>query len=272
MAVDHYPYWMKEPTKAVKDRIMKIADMLAGTIRTVRNITYSLYPDLHGKDLDNAYNVTVKDIVRARIKGYVDWESIKESRCTFKNQAGYDGVNDFWESQELDELWTRYSLDRRPAWKENILIMFEKETVQDEIAEICYKYDVPWVCGRGQATWSIKKTLADFLDSSWTLLYMGDNDEKGVEIFDVIERDLRFLRCGCKFKWAAITDEQADELGIRRDSRLDGPDLDVLKDLVDSIIMGYIDKEKLEEIEEQEREDIRYLRAFKLKVVDRSED
>ena len=260
---------MIRPSKAVRERMEKIAAMLQGTVRTVRNITYALYPELHGKDLDNAYNITVKDVVRCRIRGLVDWDSIKESRCTFKNEAGYDDIDDFWADQELENLWERYCLDRRPAWKSNILIMFEKETVQDWIEEVCEKYDVPWVCGRGQATWSIKKTLADFLDGSWTLLYMGDNDYKGEEIYDVIRRDLKYLGCKCRFRWVAITDQQADEMNIPRDSRLDALDEEDLKELTEKIILEYIDIQKLRQIERQEAHDREYLKGFKLEIVDK---
>lgn len=272
LAVDLRPYWTKPPSKKVRERLEKIADLLSGTVRTVRNIAYALYPDLHGKELDNAYNVTVKDVVRARIMGLVDWDSIRESRCTFKNLQGYSSVDSFWKAQELDALWEKYCLDRRPAHIHNFLVWFEKETVIKEIGDTCTDYDVPWVCGRGQATWSIKKTLADFMDGSWTVLYMGDNDEKGLEIYEVIRRDLRFLGCRCEVEWVAITDQQADIMGIPRDSRLDGMDLTQLENLTEKIILEHIDEDKLKEIEEQEAKDIEYLKAFKLKIVDKEGD
>ena len=59
---------------------------------------------------------------------------------------------------------------------------------------------------------------------------------------------------------------------VEAHARLDGLDLEDLKDLTNDIIAEYIDGEKLEEIENQEAEDIEHLKKFKLKIVDRDEE
>ena len=269
MAVDSYPYWMKPPSPKVLERLKKIAALVRGSKRTVRNIAYALYPNLHGKELDNAYNVTIKDVVRCRIMGLIPWSAIKESRCTFTNEKGHKDLDAFYKWWENFDLTDHYELTRKPAHTRKILVWFEKETVQDEIGGVCDRYHIPWVCGRGQATWSIKERMSKFLNSEWTLVYLGDNDEKGREIYQVIKRDLKHMNCHCKFEWAGITDEQEEELGIPEESRLDGMELDVLEELVESIVLENIDKDILAEIEEEEEKHMEILKGKIIKIIDK---
>jgi len=268
MAVDPFPYWMKEPSKKVMERLQKITSMITSTM-TVRRICYMLFPGVHGKKLENAYNNTIKDVVRLRIRGEVDWDMIRESRCEFVQPWDYyafDNVDDFiaTESDDGETLADRYERNRSAAHLRNILVWFEKDTVEPEFKEICGKYHVPIVCGRGQATWSIKKKLSDFLNDGWVVLYCGDNDEKGHEIMDVIERDLKYFDCDAEVKWVMVTEEMEEEYNLPEEARLDDFDLEDLKSILENIILKYIDKKKLKEIEDDEEEDRERLRNCRL--------
>lgn len=272
MAVDLYPYWMKPPSKKVMERLKKIAGMVTSTV-TVRRIAYMLFPGVHGKKLENAYNNTIKDVVRLRIRGMIGWDMIRESRCEFIEPMGYDDVDDYILNLEQDgeELASGYRRDRRDAHIRDFMVWFEKDTVEPEFKKICRRYHVPIVCGRGQATWSIKKQMSEFLGKGWLVLYCGDNDEKGHEIKDVIERDLAYHNCPCEIKWAMVTDEMEEKYDLPSEARLDDFDLGDLEKILEGIILEYIDKDKLKEIENQETEDKKRLQHCRLVFVDDEE-
>ena len=59
------PYWKAKPTPIVINR-MKLLKSLTSVVRTVRRLTYMLYPKAKGKVLGNAYTNTIKDVVRCR--------------------------------------------------------------------------------------------------------------------------------------------------------------------------------------------------------------
>lgn len=270
MAVDPNPYWAKAPSERVMKRLKQIKK-LASSIMTVRRITYILNPGKHGKDLERAYNTTIKDVVRARIRRILPWGRIRESRCEFINDKGYSNVERFIEYYEGRELGEWYSLNKRPSHKRKFLVWFEKDTVDPEFKEICGEYDVPLVCGRGQATWTIKRKMSQLLSSKWTVLYCGDNDEKGREICDVIKRDLKYMRCHAKVIWAMVTDEMEEEYNLPSEARLDDFDLDDLKEVLRKIILEYIDEEEYNRRVIQEEREIEYLEKCSV-VIERPEE
>lgn len=275
MAVDPFPYWMKEPSKKVMERLNKIVSMITSTM-TVRRVCYMLFPGVHGKKLENAYNNTIKDVVRLRIREMLPWDSIRESRCEFVKPYDYyafDNLEDFiaTESDDGETLADRYERNMSITHLRNILVWFEKDTVEPEFKEVCKKYHVPLVCGRGQATWSIKKKLGDFLNADWIVLYCGDNDEKGREIMDVIERDFRYLGCDAEVQWVMVTEEMEAEYDLPEEARLDDFDLEDLKSILENIILEYIDKDELKKLKDEEKKDRQQLRKCKL-VLEKNDD
>ena len=265
MTVSKNPYWKRNPNRVVSERLDKISKVASKIERTVRRITYILYPKLHGKELENAYNNTVKDVVRARITGIVPWKNIRESRTKLVDREGYDDIGHFLFCQEVEDLEKYYSLSKRPSHKKRFLVWFEKETVLSEFEAVCSKYDVPYLCGRGQATWTRKHHMAvDKLDGSWDVLYFGDNDEKGHEIHEVIERDLEYFGCKANVRWVMMTKAIEDKYDLPEEARLDGLELDDLENEIEEIVLAYIDIEKYKKILRQEKTDKVDLQKYKL--------
>jgi len=264
MTMQIKPYWMVEPSNKVKKRLEKIQKV--GSIeRTVRKITYILYPKLHGKDLENAYNTTIKDVVRARILGMIPWKNIRENRCKFKNLEGYRNIKAFLATQEKDDLHLYYSRTKRPAHKYPFLVWFEKETVEPEFESVCRKYNVPWLNGRGQPTWTAKHDMAiKIMDWNWKILYFGDNDEKGHEIYDVIKRDLKYQKCKPRMKWCMMTDKIEKKYDLPPNARLDGLELDELKIEIEKVIRKHIDIPHYETILRIEKKEKEELKNYKL--------
>lgn len=262
-----HPYWLKKPKPKVLARIKEIRDLWATTERTVRNICYKLYPKLHGKALDRAYNTTVKDVVRGRLHHGILWENIRESRVKYSSGTGWANTQyyiDYLEGRDVSEF---YSRDKTPSHKCRFEVWFEKDTVAPEFGRVCRKYDIPFLSCRGQLTWSAKKKASERLGSGDLVLYFGDNDEKGREIFEVIKFAMKYLGVEATFLWAGLTDEQEEKYNLPEDCRLDGMELEDLQGLIEAIVLEHIDLDEFNEILKQERKDIEFLKGLKIKVI-----
>ena len=267
-------YW--KPTKkgfnkTTWKRMQKIITIVGNTTRTVRNIAYKLYPKLHGKALDNAYNMTIKDLVRLRMNRLLDMNLIKEMRTTVNDTEGYRDVEDFLRRQERDRLEDYYKRSRRPAHKYPIEVWFEKETVIDVFEEVCNEFDIPTLPVRGKPQVATMAKAAVRLTPEHHILYFGDNDKIGREdIFGTCRDYVTYLNPSIpasSFHWCGVTDSQEKRFGLPKNARLDGLDTDDLKIIIKEVIASYIDRVKLEDIEEQERKDREYLKGFKLVLV-----
>jgi len=276
MTVDRNPYWTSDPRAETRERLERLAEVVEQQDDpiTVRALTYKLHPEAHGDDLNRAYNTTCKDAVRARHLGLVSWGDIKEGRVEDANPRTYSGVESYLSLRlNVDHLVRRYSLDKTPAHERRIEAWFEKATVVSEFEAVCSEYDVRCISTRGQMPWSAKKAAADRLGGDAVILYFGDNDEKGREICDVIERDLAHLAAenGADgvgkdttppptVEWCGITDEHEPRFGLPSGARLDGLDPDDLREIIREAITEYVDADEFARLVEQEREDRERLR------------
>ena len=261
MAVDTDPYWTSKPRSDTMDRLERLAEVVEEQDDpiTVRALTYKLHPNDHGKELTRSYKNTCRDAVRARHLGLVPWDDIKEGRIEEERPHSYRSVDSYLRIKlRVDRLVRGYTLDKTPAHDRRIEAWYEKATVADEFETICSEYDVRCISTRGQMPWSAKKAAADRLDGDAVILYFGDNDEKGREICDVIERDLTYLSDSGEapeVRWAAVTEEDEARLGLPPEARLDGLEPDDLRQVIRESITEYIDIDEHERLVEQEEED-----------------
>jgi hypothetical protein len=268
VTVDKNPYWSRRPDDRTLLRLHQIGELTKNDERTVRNITYKLYPDLHGKDLDRKYNTTIKDVVRGRILGMIPWENIRESRVGLVNGSGFEDVKNFMDFQtDPSNLIEWFSRDKTPSHKRYFECWFEKDTVSQEFSEVCEKYDVPYMAIRGQLTWTEKNNSArERLDDDSLILYFGDNDEKGREIIDVIKRDLVYRGCDCEIRWVAVTEEQEQRFDLPTNARIDGFELADLKELIEEVVLRYIDNDIYQKILTQEKKEMDRLAKVRINI------
>lgn len=259
------PYWMGIPGKKVLERIEKMRAWTKNEVRTVRNLCYKLYPGLEGKLLDRAYNTTIKAVVRGRIANLIPWNKIRESRVELHNGVGWQNTDEFVKSR-TENIWEYYSRDKTPSHTCYVECWFEKDTVSREFTTVCGKYDVPYMAARGQLTWTAKKVASERLVNGNVILYFGDNDDGGKEIFEVIKRDLKYLGCGVELVWVAITEKQEREYGLPPRAKLDGFELTDLREIIEGEIQKYINLAVFQKILKQEKQDIEFLKRLVIKV------
>jgi hypothetical protein len=266
MAVDENPYWSRTPQQATKDRINQLAEILDEFNEpiTVRALTYKAHPEAHGDELSTKYQEVVSDCARGRTQGFIPWGSLKEERTGYSDpRGGYDTVNEFLDATlKADRIARQWSRDKTRAHKREVECWFEKATVKGDFKQVCTPYQIHQVSTRGQVTWTTKKKASDRLSEDAVIVYFGDNDEKGREIPDVLERDLGYLTNGNApdVIWGGITKEHEQKYGMPSGSRLDAFEPQDLRDIIRGNIKEFIDIEQLERIlerEEEQREEIR---------------
>jgi len=205
-----------------------------------------------------------------RTGGIIAFEQIREVRTHLTNPEGYKDVEDFIERQEIEkDIADYYSKTRRPAHTQPIEIWFEKETIAEDFESVCSEYDIPTLPIRGKPQWSTIKKAADRLTDKHKILYFGDNDKIGRQIYRTIMDYVFYLRCNCSFEWCGLTDVQETKYGLPGNARLDGLDAKDLEEMVRKEVLKYIDKDKLKEIETQEDKDKEELKEYKLKIIKR---
>lgn len=261
-------YWMSRPDEDTEKRLDKIIKLLGDGIRSVRNITYKLYPNLHGKALDRKYNTTIKDTVKLRTSKRIKFEQIKEVRTRLSNPEGYQNMQDFIDRQEIErDLGLYYSRSKRPSHVKPFEVWYEKETVLEDFEGICLVYDVPSLTIRGKPQWSTIKKASDRLTDKHDVLYFGDNDKIGHQIFNTVEDYVHYLGCECSFLWCGVTEEQEQKYGLPKNARLDGLDDVDLHEIIKEAILKYIDSDKLKRIRDQQDKEKEELKDYKLKIV-----
>ena len=268
------PYYQTYPGETVFRRLRIIQQLAANEVRTVRNISYLLYPGLHGEAINNKYNLTIRDVVRARILGMIPWENIREAKTHYHSPRGWADIESFKDyATDEERLAKAYSRDKRPSHRRPIVVIFEKDTVIRQFAKVCGKYDVRYVNCGGQLSWTEKNKLATTrLGDKDLILYFGDNDNSGYMIHDVIKRDIRFRGCNSPILWVALTREQEERFNQPRNARLDGLDLADLEILIEEIVVEYIDLEVYQGIVDREKEDKDRIRGWTVTIEDEDEN
>lgn len=259
---------MAKPTPSTEARFQQILEILGNSIRTVRNITYKLYPKLHGKELDRKYNTITKDLVKLRTSGRIQFKQIKEVRTHLSNPIGYKNENDFITQQEIHNLELYYHQDRKPSHIKPFEIWYEKETIADDIENICREYDVPSLTIRGKPQWSTLKKASTRLTDKHQILYFGDNDKIGHQIYETTKDYMEYLKCECTFHWKGITEEQEQKYKyLPQNARLDGLNTTDLQELIRKTILDNIHTRTLNDIIRQEGLIKHRLKNYKLKMV-----
>ena len=153
-------------------------------------------------------------------------------------------------------------------YKRQIEVWYEKETITEDVEGICSVYDVPSLTVRGKPQWSTIKKASDRLTKEHIVLYFGDNDKIGKQIFDTIQDYVHYLGCECSFLWCGVTEAQEKKYKyLPKNARLDGLEDPDLHEIIENAILKYIDVDKLHNILNQQDKEKEYLKNYKLKIV-----
>lgn len=238
-----------------------------------------LYYQLVSRDLipnkQSAYAKLSGLLTNARYSGVIDWKAI-EDRIRVPSIP-----LTFRDTRELIETavdW--YELDRWEEQEYYIELWTEKDAISSVIKPLTDKYQVTMVVNRGYSSATAMYESSERFNNqkgikNCILLYLGDHDPSGLNMITDIQQRLNEFGCNVKVIPIALTMEQvrkynpptnpAKETDPRakwyfenygdKSWEVDALKPEVLQELIETSILEYLDVDKFELIQEQEKQD-----------------
>ena len=230
---------------------------------TLRQTYYQLVAKHIIDNNKNEYQKLSNALVWARQQELIPWEWIEDRTRQPREVNMWSDLNDFFKTVK--------SAYRKDVWasQENYIVVWvEKDALSGIFQRIVNAYGVTLIVGRGYNSWSIKKELADIFRASRKkpiVLYFGDFDPSGEDIYRDIEESFRFFQISLKkIEKVSLTKEDIEKYNLppdfakKSDTRfkkfiakngdiaveLDALPADVLREKIKSCIEKYLNMEK----------------------------
>jgi hypothetical protein len=159
-------------------------------------------------------------LTRARIFGLIDPHAIEDETrkserwiLLTRNAAEYA-------KSALEDFLKFYERDLLQSQPNSIWVCCEKFTIESVIKHVCQKYCVPYVLGRGYASYPPRRTMRDLHVKSGKdqliILILSDFDPEGEDIAETFARSMRddFHIANVKAKKVALTREQVRQFRL----------------------------------------------------------
>lgn len=173
---------------------------------TLRQTYYQLVSRHIIDNNKNEYQKLSNALVWARQKNIIPWNWIEDRTRQPRQVNMWADLSDFFESVK--------SSYRKDVWdkQENYVVVWvEKDALSGIFQRITEKYGVTLIVGRGYNSWSIKKELAElfnYYEKEPVVLYFGDFDPSGEDIFRDLEDSFEFFKISLrKIEKVSLTKE-----------------------------------------------------------------
>ena len=283
-----YQDW--HPSKESYRLLSAITDILEymedqGYKLTLRQLYYQLVSKDFIENSVKEYMKIGKVVSRGRLAGLIDWSMI-EDRLRVPQSRGH------WDSPK-EIIMTAARTYYRARWENQdsyIEVWCEKDAVSNIIEPVCRRWDVTFMANRGYSSQSAmyeaakRYKAAHFEGKELILIYFGDHDPSGIDMTrDIRDRMELFLgyrelvaeeNIDIQVERVALNMDQVDEYNPPEnpakvtDSRfagyvkiygyssweLDALEPNVLNQLVENKIKGFVDQDLWDEVEILEEE------------------
>ncbi len=230
----------KKPQPETIERIEKINELLQSSKKTVRRLFYMIG--------NVTYGVIVKNLVWARLNGLISWEHIMEESRQLEGNNSYNNPEEF-----LESISDAYVKSKTPSFKVYFEVWLEKATLRGVFYPITNKYDVGLLVGNGVMSWTALHKASRRLTNESVIIYFGDNDKHGIEMYERYKGFLAQLGVNPTFVRPALTDEQEKKYKFPKgEHHLDGMPEDELAKLLEASIQKLIDVDKFNKLVKQE--------------------
>jgi hypothetical protein len=245
---------------------------------TARQIFYRLVGAYGYPKDERAYERLTNILVRARRARIIPFDSIRDEGASVIEPLHFDSVEDFY--RHVRELGEDFERNKLANQKLDVRIYCEAAGMMPQISRVSGPYSVPVYSCSGFDSLTAKYDLVKDIAAAFTyqgrrtvVLHLGDYDPSGENIFDVIAEDVHaFLRSiiphkdpreVALFRRVALTpelirehnlpespakasDSRSKQWGGRQTCQLEALPPDVLADVLDGEIRGYLDTAILE--------------------------
>src|SRR5919108_4691061 len=246
---------------------------------TVRQVYYQLVSRQVIQNNRGQYQAVSTALVDARKDGVIPWDWIEDRLRRPRRVSMWDSLNEF--AEDALRAYRRNVWDTQPTYLE---VWLEKDALSGIFQDILRGYGVTLNVGRGYDGWDSIYKVARRLGTGEgiTILYFGDFDPSGEDMFRSLADRLGELGCRPEMRKCALTRADVSRYNLppdftkatdsRRDAfvakhgdisvELDALPLDVLQDRLRTQVRAEMDLAALDEIRTAEDADRQLLRAL----------
>lgn len=209
------PTSTSKSTKAIVKRANAIiAEYQAqGLVLTLRQLYYQFVARGFIPNNNKSYKRLGGAIGKARLAGFIDWDSIEDRTRNLSLLEHFNGAKD-----ALTRLARWYHVDmwQNQEWRPEVWI--EKDALTGVIQRVCQDNDVPYFSCRGYTSlsemWRASMRLRAWADKGQKpyIIHFRDHDPSGIDMSrDITERLQDTFMADCKFERVALTIDQVRE-------------------------------------------------------------
>ena len=183
---------------------------------TLRQTYYQLVARHIIDNNKNEYQKLSNALVWARQQELIPWGWIEDRTRQPRQVSMWANLSDFFETVK--------SAYRKDVWasQENYIVVWvEKDALSGIFQRAVDIYGVTLIVGRGYNSWSVKKELADMFRAHGkkpVVLYFGDFDPSGEDIFRDIEESFGFFQISLKkIEKVSLTKNDIDKYNLPAD-------------------------------------------------------
>jgi hypothetical protein len=187
-----------------------------GYVLTLRQLFYQFVSRGHFSNTKKDYDRLSRNIVNGRLAGLIDWLAIED-------RTRWVRFNSHWDSPReiLDACAEHFAVDmwENQAYRPEVWI--EKDALIGMIEGICEELDVPYFPCRGfpssSEVWRASQRFIKYNDQGQhpLILYLGDHDPSGLEIFASLKSNLdTFLPFEPDIRRVALTIDQVQQYSL----------------------------------------------------------
>lgn len=247
---------------------------------TVRQVFYRMVGAYGYDKSERAYKKLAHHMANARRARIIPFEAIRDdgvTRYPIEHFEDHDGF-----LRHVRELGKNYTRDKLASQDWHVEVWCEAAGMLPQLQRVASQYSIQCRSSGGFDSLTAKKDLADRLCGTWkpnAILHLGDYDPSGLSIFDSVAEDVEafvladqphgFIKT--KFERIALTFEQVKEFDLptapakTSDSRartwqggtcqLEALPPNVIADILEAAILGFIDEDQLADDHEQQEHD-----------------
>lgn len=247
-----------------------------GYVLTLRQLYYQLVSRDVIPNSDKEYKNLMNILKKGRMAGIIDWSSIEDR--VRRPQLPY-WVHDIPDA--ISDMVSQYRLNRMRYQEHNVEVWIEKDALSSVFYRVTSKYHIRLMVNRGYSSVTAMYDAYKRLNTGDTILYFGDHDPSGLDMIRDIRQRLSDFGLIVNVVPVALNKEQINKYNPPpnptkvSDPRagwyieehghtsweLDALQPQVLIDLAESEILERIDLDLYNDMLEQERKDIKEIKA-----------
>lgn len=239
---------------------------------TLRQLYYQFVARGYLENTERAYKGLGTLISDGRLAGLIDWDAIEDRTRNLQLLSRWENP-----AHAMTSIIDQYHIDWWHDQPYRVEVWIEKEALAGVFEQVCNEWDVPFFCCRGYTSqsemWRAAVRLDSYPNQQPVILHFGDHDPSGIDMTrDTVDRLRMFMDKPLQLDRLALNMDQVRQYDPPpnpakvTDSRfaryvevygdesweLDALEPQVLANLVEQAVAGYVDSDKLDETRKSE--------------------